>query len=94
MLINRKCVLWLSTFALIMPYRLFAQGAPGKIGVLHVYSAISQCAEGKQALGDFEKKVTAKKEEFEKKNIEIEELRKQLQSQSRTLTDYSGKALV
>ena len=93
MLINRKCVLWLSALALIMPYRLLAQGSPGKIGVLHVYTAISQCAEGKQALGEFEKKATAKKEELEKKNNEIEELRKQLQSQARTLNDDSRAAL-
>lgn len=94
MLINRKCVLWLSAFALVMPYRLFAQGSAGKIGVLHVYTAISQCAEGKQALGDFEKKATAKKEELERKNNEIQELQKQLQSQSRTLNDDSRAALV
>jgi hypothetical protein len=67
MLINRKCALWLSACALVMPYNLFAQGSPGKIGVLHVYTAISQCAEGKQALGEFEKKATAKKEELERK---------------------------
>ncbi|HEX2522793.1 MAG TPA: OmpH family outer membrane protein [Terriglobia bacterium] len=83
----------LSGLALTMPYRLLAQGNPGKIGVLHVYSAISQCAEGKQALGDFEKKATAKREELEKKNNEIEELRKQLQSQARTLNDDSRAAL-
>ena len=93
MLINRKCVLWLSALALIVPYRLLAQGTPGKIGVLHVYSAISQCAEGKQALGEFEKKATAKKEELEKKNNEIQELQKQLQSQARTLNDDSRAAL-
>jgi len=34
---------------------------PRKIGVLHVFTAISQCAEGKQAFGEFEKKVTARK---------------------------------
>ena len=93
MLINRKCVLWLSAFALMMPYRLLAQGTPGKIGVLHVFTAISQCAEGKQALGEFEKKATAKKEELEKKNNEIQELQKQLQSQARTLNDDSRAAL-
>jgi outer membrane protein len=94
MLINRKCVLWLSAFALIMPYRLLAQSSPGKIGVLHVYTAITQNAEGKQAMADFEKKATAKKEELEKKNNEIQELQKQLQSQARTLNDDSRAALV
>jgi len=40
MLINRKCVLWLSALALVTPYRLLAEGTPGKIGVLHVFTAI------------------------------------------------------
>ena len=93
MLINRKCVLWLSASALIMPYRLLGQGSPGKIGVLHVYTAITQNAEGKQAMAEFEKKYTAKREELEKKNNEVEELRKQLQSQARTLNDDSRAAL-
>lgn len=93
MLINRKCVLWLSAFALVTPYRLLAQGTPGKIGVLHVLTAISQCAEGKQAMGEFEKKATAKREELEKKNNEIQELQKQLQSQARTLNEESRAAL-
>lgn len=93
MLINRKYVLWMYALALITPYRLFAQASPGKIGVLHVYSVISGCAEGKQALGEFEKKANAKKEELEKKNTEIQELQRQLQSQSRTLNDDSRLAL-
>ena len=93
MLINRKCVLWLSACALVMPYRLSAQGSPGKIGVLHVYTAITQNSEGKQAMADFEKKYTAKKEELERKNNEIQELQKQLQSQARTLNDDSRAAL-
>jgi len=93
MLINRKCVLWLSAFALMMPYRLLAQGSPGKIGVLHVVTVITGCTEGKQAMGEFEKKVTAKKEELERKNNEVQELQKQLQSQARTLNDDSRAAL-
>ena len=93
MLINRKCVLWLSAFALMTPYHLPAQGTSGKIGVLHVLTAISQCAEGKRDLGEFEKKATAKKDELERKNNEIQELQKQLQSQARTLNDDSRAAL-
>jgi outer membrane protein len=93
MLINRKCVLWLSAFALVMPYRLLAQGTPGKIGLLNVLRAISESSEGKQALGDFQKKADAKREELEKRNNEIQELQKQLQSQARTLNDDSRAAL-
>jgi outer membrane protein len=93
MLINRKCMLWLSAFALVMPYRLLAQGTPGKIGVLHVLTAITQNSEGKQAMAEFDKRYQAKKEELEKKSNEVQELQKQLQSQARTLNDESRAAL-
>lgn len=93
MLINWKCVCLVATFALMAPYHLLAQGSTGKIGLLNVIKAISECAEGKLALGEFEKKVTAKREELEKKNNEIQELQKQLQSQARTLNDESQAAL-
>jgi len=92
MLINRKCVIWLFACTLVMPYSLLAQ-APGKIGLLNVLRAISECAEGKQALGDFQKKADSKREELERKNNEIQELQKQMQSQARTLNDDSRAAL-
>jgi outer membrane protein len=80
-------------FSLIMPCRLLAQTGTSKIGLLNVLRAISECAEGKLALGEFQKKVDAKREELEKKNVEIQELQKQLQSQARTLNDESRAAL-
>ncbi|MBM3804192.1 MAG: OmpH family outer membrane protein [Acidimicrobiia bacterium] len=90
--INSKCTLWLFVFALAVPGRLLAQN-PGKFGLLNVLRAISECAEGKQALGDFQKKADAKREELEKKGAEIQELERQLQSQGRTLNDDSKAAL-
>ncbi|MCI0417660.1 MAG: OmpH family outer membrane protein [Acidobacteria bacterium] len=90
---NRKCVLWMAAFLGMIPYHLLAQGSAGKIGVLSVLKAISECSEGKQALGDFQKKADAKRDELEKKNNEIQELQKQLQSQARTLNDDSRAAL-
>ncbi len=89
---NRKFLLMSAAIGLIFPGGLLAQGT-SKIGLLNVLKAISECAEGKQALGDFEKKVTDKREELEKKNNEIQELQKQLQSQARTLNDESRAAL-
>jgi outer membrane protein len=93
MSMNRKFVLFVAAVGLTMPYRLLAQGSTTKIGLLNVYKAIAECADGKQALGEFEKKVNTKKEELERKNNEIQELQKQLQSQSRTLNDDSRAAL-
>lgn len=77
---------------LVFPLTSQAQ-ISGKIGILHVFNAIAQCAEGKQALGDFQKKAEAKQADLEKKNGEIQSLQKQLQEQSRTLNDESRAAL-
>jgi outer membrane protein len=93
MLINRKCVFLMAGFSLMMPYTLLAQAGAHKIGLLNVLKAISECTEGKLALGEFQKKVDAMREELEKKNNEIQELQKQLQSQARTLNDESRAAL-
>jgi outer membrane protein len=93
MLIKKKTGFLTAILALLIPYHLAAQGSTPKIGLLNVYGAISQCAEGKQALGEFEKKATAKQEELEKKSNEIQELQKQLQSQARTLNEESRAAL-
>jgi outer membrane protein len=93
MSIKRKCLFLMAGFSLIMPCRLLAQAGTSKIGLLNVLRAISECAEGKLALGEFQKKVDAKREELEKKNGEIQELQKQLQSQARTLNDESRAAL-
>ncbi|MEW5978127.1 MAG: OmpH family outer membrane protein [Acidobacteriota bacterium] len=68
--------------------------APTRIGILNVFRAISECAEGKAALAEFQEKANAKSSELEKKNAEIQELQKQLQNQSRTLNDESRQALV
>ncbi|MFN8005888.1 MAG: OmpH family outer membrane protein [Terriglobia bacterium] len=67
--------------------------ADGKIGLINVMKVMAECSEGKQTLGDFQKKVELKKSELEKKTQEIQELQKQLQSQSRTLNDESRAAL-
>jgi outer membrane protein len=93
MLMNRKCAGLMAAFALMIPLRLHAQSSTAKIGLLNVLKAISECSEGKVALGEFQKKVEAKRDELEKKNNEIQELQKQLQSQARTLNDESRAAL-
>ncbi len=90
---NRKFVLWVAAVGLMMPCRSLAQGTAGKIGLLNVVRVITENAEGKQAMGDFEQKVKTKRDELDRKNNEIQELQKQLQSQARTLNDDSRAAL-
>ncbi len=90
MFIKRKYQLVLVGVLLASPMSLFAQT---KIGLLNVMRVMAECTEGKQVLGEFQKKVEAKKVELEKKNNEIQELQKQLQSQARTLNDESRAAL-
>jgi len=80
-------VVWLSGSA-------FAQTTNAvKIGVLNVFRAIAECAEGKQANEDFQRKFEAKKEELAKRQRELQDLQQQLQSQSKTLNDESRAAL-
>jgi outer membrane protein len=64
-----------------------------KIGVLNVFRVIAECAEGKQANEEFQRKFEAKKEELDKKQRELQDLQRQLQSQSKTLNDESRIAL-
>jgi outer membrane protein len=90
MFIKKKYQLVLVGVLLAFPMSLFAQA---KIGLLNVMRVMAECTEGKQVLGEFQKKVEAKKVELEKKNNEIQELQKQLQSQARTLNDESRAAL-
>jgi len=83
-------MVWSLLFHLSAPAQ---SGSATKIGTLSLIRAIGECAEGKVALGDFQKKYDAKRDELEKKNNEIQELQKQLQSQARTLNDESRAAL-
>ena len=90
MFIKRKYLLILVGVLIVTPMSLFAQG---KLGLLNVMRVMAECTEGKQTLGEFQKKVEAKKTELEKKNAEIQELQRQLQSQARTLNEESRAAL-
>jgi outer membrane protein len=94
MLIKIKSYVLSTVWVLLLPLGLAAQGSNAtKIGTLHILRAISESAEGKQALGEFNKKAEAKRDELQRKNSEIEQLQKQLQDQARTLNDESRAAL-
>jgi outer membrane protein len=94
MLIKTKALLVGALGVLFLPSIALAQGAGGaKIGVIDFARAIAQSAEGKAAIGEFQKKVDARRDELAKKNGEIEQLQKQLKEQSNTLNDDSRSAL-
>jgi len=94
MLIKIKSFVLSTVWVLLLPLGLLAQSTGAtKIGTLHILRAISESAEGKQALGEFNKKAEAKRDELQRKNGEIEQLQKQLQDQARTLNDESRAAL-
>jgi Skp family chaperone for outer membrane proteins len=91
MLIKRKELLGI-VMGLLLPLSMIAQTV-SKVGTLSLIRAIGECSEGKVALGEFQKKVDAKRGELEKMNNEVQGLQKQLQEQARTLNDESRAAL-
>jgi len=73
---------------------MLAQGnSPQKIGVINYFSALVECAEGKAANEEFQKKLEAKRGEMQKKQTEIQGLQQQLEAQRQTLNEESRAAL-
>jgi outer membrane protein len=92
MLRNGTRVLIAGVFALFLSTGVMAQAA-GKIAVLNMARAMEATMEGKQAIADFQAKLTAKQNELQKKNSDLEEMRRQLQSQGQTMNDDARAAL-
>jgi outer membrane protein len=67
---------------------LWAQTAPAqKIGVVMYFRALVECAEGKLANDDFQKKLDARKNELQKKQTEIQTLQQQMDTQRQSLNE-------
>ena len=64
-----------------------------KVGVIQIDRAIFESEEGKAAMGDLQKKVDAKQEEFAKQQKEIQDLQGQIQRQGATLNQEAQAAL-
>ena len=80
--------------AVFLPKNSSAQSTNAvKIGVLNVFRVIAECAEGKQANEDYQRKFEAKRDELARKQKELQDLQQQLQSQAKTLNDESRMAL-
>ena len=91
---NRRSLLLATMLTVWLSGSVFAQTTNAvKIGVLNVFRVIAECADGKQANEDYQRKFEARREELAKKQRELQELQQQLQSQSRTLNDESRAAL-
>jgi outer membrane protein len=84
--------LYVAVMTLILPVGLYAQSS-GKVAILNLASAMEKSMEGKQAIADFQAKLTSKQNEMQKKSNEIEEMQKQLQTQGQTLSDDARATL-
>jgi outer membrane protein len=86
----KKLLLLGLILAVFLPKNTSAQSTNAvKIGVLNVFRVIAECAEGKQANEDYQRKFEAKRDELAKKEKELQDLQQQLQNQSKTLNDES-----
>jgi outer membrane protein len=87
-----KSKLWIAgmILGLATGSNLFAQGTvPQKIGVISYFRALVECAEGKIANDDFQKKLEGRKAELQRKQSEIQALQQQLETQRQTLNEES-----
>ena len=91
---NRKLLFLWMILILLMFKNSFAQNTHAlKFGSLNVFRVIVECAEGKQANEDYQKKFEAKRDELGRKQKAIQDLQQQLQTQSNSLNDETRVAL-
>ncbi len=91
----KKKILILGTvLSVVYSMNLLAQATNvTKLGALNVLRVIVECAEGKQANEDYQKKFEAKRNELEKKQQELQDLQQQLRTQASTLNEEARVAL-
>jgi outer membrane protein len=70
-----------------------ATGA-NKVATVHIQQAIAECAEGKKATDDLQKRFAPKKEELERKQKEITDLQQKLQQGEKVLSDDQRSQLM
>ncbi len=93
MLRNGTKKLLIGFVVFLLPVGVWAQGAAGKLAILNMARAMEMTMEGKQAIAEFQAKLTAKQNELQKKNNDLEEMRKQLQTQGQTLAEDARATL-
>ncbi len=69
---------------------LWGQAPPAqKVGVVMYFRALVECAEGKAANEEFQKKFEARKSELQRKQTEIQTLQQQMETQRQSLNEES-----
>jgi outer membrane protein len=82
------------TLTLAAASHVLAQSASTqKIGIVNYLRTLVECAEGKGANADFQKKLELKKAELQRKQTEIQTLQQQLEAQKQTLNEETQAAL-
>lgn len=89
----RRRLALVGAIVLAFPMLVAAQATAPKIGVMNVLRAIVECAEGRQANEEFQKKLEAKRDELTQKQKELETLQQQLRTQAATLNEEARSAL-
>ncbi len=92
-MLTKIIVLSLLSWASILPVIALGQSSNGKVAVLNYSAVIRGCSEGKKAFAEFEKKVAAKRTEFEQKSNEVSTLQRQLVEQAASLNPEAQRAL-
>ncbi len=92
----RPAAKWTALAALLLAAAVGAQAqsggnspapAPSKVGILSVRQAIVSTAEGKQALAELQSQFSARQNDLDNLNKQIEDLRNRLRSGERTLSE-------
>ncbi len=65
-----------------------------KVATVHIQQAIAECAEGKKATDDLQKRFAPKKDELERKQKEITDLQQKLQQGEKLLSDDQKNQLM
>ena len=90
----RTITLAFLSLSLVVPLTLTPQEAFGeKVAVIHLFTVIRECSEGKTLLADFQKKMATRQEELAKKNNEIQTLQRQLVEQGAKLNPLAQRML-
>ena len=90
---NRLILYIMAGTILLVPRQFLGQETAPKLAIFNVLRGIVDCAQGKQANEEFQKKYDAKRDELSKKQKELQELQQQLSTQGNTMTVEARAAL-
>ncbi len=94
---NRHFVRLIPVLALLLVFVLPSAAQtppPTKVGIIDIQQAIIRCNEGQRDFGELSRKFDPIRTDLEAQNKQVEELKKQLQTQQDKLNDEARNALV